>query len=188
MCAYILTKNSFKNQELHPLHLEDLKHSWDALERELNVVLEAIKAFIKKPEDLDKFGDSIHKRVELERLILFLEEEFSVYPASDCISPNWEEIGIREREIKQKQNLTLELEFIKLPKRKTTKKQKSSLNINKVLDKAGVVVKRGFILCPFHNERNPSLRIYPQTNTFYCFGCGKWGTAKDLADALGVKL
>jgi DNA primase len=30
-------------------------------------------------------------------------------------------------------------------------------------------------LCPFHEDRNPSLAVYPQTNRFYCFGCGKHG-------------
>lgn len=29
-------------------------------------------------------------------------------------------------------------------------------------------------LCPFHNEKTPSLHYYPKTNTTYCFGgCGK---------------
>jgi DNA primase len=30
-------------------------------------------------------------------------------------------------------------------------------------------------LCPFHEDRNPSLAVYPKTNRFYCFGCGKHG-------------
>lgn len=28
-------------------------------------------------------------------------------------------------------------------------------------------------LCPFHNERTPSLQYYRETNSAYCFGCGK---------------
>jgi hypothetical protein len=32
-------------------------------------------------------------------------------------------------------------------------------------------------LCPFHEDKNPSLHIYPDTNTFYCFGCQKAGDA-----------
>ena len=30
--------------------------------------------------------------------------------------------------------------------------------------------RRQSIPCPFHNEKNPSLSIYPD-NSYYCFGC-----------------
>jgi hypothetical protein len=47
---------------------------------------------------------------------------------------------------------------------------------------SGVVeVKRAgknyLALCPFHNDRHPSLCVYPETNTFHCFGCQKGGDA-----------
>src|SRR5947208_1970913 len=29
--------------------------------------------------------------------------------------------------------------------------------------------------CPFHDDRNPSFVVYPQTQTFYCFGCREHG-------------
>lgn len=32
-----------------------------------------------------------------------------------------------------------------------------------------------YIKCCFHSEDSPSLRWYEETNTFYCFGCGKGG-------------
>ncbi len=28
------------------------------------------------------------------------------------------------------------------------------------------------MICPFHSEDTPSLKIYTNTNTFFCFGCG----------------
>lgn len=35
---------------------------------------------------------------------------------------------------------------------------------------------RNFVgLCPFHGEKTPSFNVYPQSSSFYCFGCGVGG-------------
>lgn len=39
-------------------------------------------------------------------------------------------------------------------------------------------------LCPFHNEKTPSFYIYPESNTFHCFGCQQHGDVIKLAMAL----
>lgn len=59
-------------------------------------------------------------------------------------------------------------------------------------------------LCPFHNEKSPSFTVYPESQSFYCFGCGAGGDVitfikrvenmeyldalKYLADRAGMKL
>ena len=40
------------------------------------------------------------------------------------------------------------------------------------LKRAGTNLKG---LCPFHSEKTPSFTVYPQDNSFYCFGCGVGG-------------
>ncbi|MDO8495143.1 MAG: CHC2 zinc finger domain-containing protein [bacterium] len=39
-------------------------------------------------------------------------------------------------------------------------------------------------LCPFHNEKTPSLFLYPDSNTFHCFGCGKHSDVIGLTQQL----
>lgn len=34
--------------------------------------------------------------------------------------------------------------------------------------------------CPFHEETTASFTIYTNDNSFYCFGCNKWGSSVDL--------
>ena len=40
----------------------------------------------------------------------------------------------------------------------------------------------GFALCPFHNERTPSFKVYE--DHFHCFGCGEHGDHTDFVQKL----
>ena len=56
------------------------------------------------------------------------------------------------------------------------KQIKQKLSIWKVLHHYGIKPdKNNQIKCPFHDDKTPSMKIYPETNTYHCFGCGKTG-------------
>lgn len=53
---------------------------------------------------------------------------------------------------------------------------KARLNIQKVLQHYSLKADRNNMLkCPFHADDTASMKVYPNTNTFNCFGCGKNG-------------
>ena len=53
---------------------------------------------------------------------------------------------------------------------------KARLTIQTILQHYGLKPGRGNLLCcPFHDDKTPSLQIYPRTNSYHCFGCGKSG-------------
>ena len=51
------------------------------------------------------------------------------------------------------------------------------------LENYGIEVNRaGYALCPFHDEKTGSLKVYP--HSFYCYGCGKGGDVITLVRSL----
>ncbi|MBI4469804.1 MAG: toprim domain-containing protein [Acidobacteria bacterium] len=60
------------------------------------------------------------------------------------------------------------------PNRKDLDWLKSSIALEDVVTKYAPLRKRGknyAAQCIFHEDRTPSLVVFPQTQTFYCFGC-----------------
>jgi len=35
--------------------------------------------------------------------------------------------------------------------------------------------RRQHVVCPFHGDTNPSMTIYPNDNSYHCFGCSRHG-------------
>lgn len=51
-------------------------------------------------------------------------------------------------------------------------KVKSTIDMQTVAEGYGLHINRGgMCLCPFHQEKTPSAKIYP--DGFHCFGCGE---------------
>lgn len=44
--------------------------------------------------------------------------------------------------------------------------------------------RAGFICCPFHGEKTPSLKLYPGAGGFHCFGCHTGGSVIDFTGRL----
>jgi DNA primase len=43
------------------------------------------------------------------------------------------------------------------------------------------VDRRGFMKCPFHNEKDGSLKVYKGSKGFWCYGCNSGGSVIDFA-------
>src|SRR5882672_1588787 len=90
---------------------------------------------------------------------------------------------------------------------KTIQDIKDRLNIADIIGEYITLKKAGTnfkAVCPFHNEKSPSLQVSPQKQIWHCFGCGEGGDVftfvqkyenlefkdviKILAEKAGVKL
>lgn len=60
---------------------------------------------------------------------------------------------------------------------------KETLDMRQICESYGIEVNRaGFILCPFHSEDTPSLKLY--ADGWHCFGCGAGGDVIDFVKGL----
>lgn len=62
---------------------------------------------------------------------------------------------------------------------------KEGLSIKDVLANYGIVInKNQHINCPFHEDKTPSMKVYAETNTVYCFSgnCGTHGKSLDVIE------
>lgn len=61
---------------------------------------------------------------------------------------------------------------------------KDSLIMKEVAEHYGFEVKRGLMLCPFHNDSHPSMTVYPGSRGWHCFVCGEGGSVIDFVSKL----
>ncbi len=89
------------------------------------------------------------------------EELYEIY--SDLTNKVWEK-DLFVKTMKEEKSIDFSLEEIK-----------GKITIIEVAKKYGIEVKKNMAKCPFHNDKNPSLSLSLEKNTFNCFGCGEKG-------------
>lgn len=53
---------------------------------------------------------------------------------------------------------------------------KERLSTADVFERYGYQINsKGFVCCPFHNEKTPSMKVYQGNRGYHCFGCGASG-------------
>lgn len=58
---------------------------------------------------------------------------------------------------------------------------KARITMPEVLNRYGLSANsRGFLRCPFHEEKTASFKIYNEGRKWKCFGCGRGGSAIDF--------
>lgn len=48
-------------------------------------------------------------------------------------------------------------------------------DIIEIIEREGFTLNRNKMKCPFHDENTASFIVFPQKQTFHCFGCGEGG-------------
>lgn len=54
------------------------------------------------------------------------------------------------------------------------------VEMKSILDLYGYTTKHGFMVCPFHGDRDASLKVYGGERGWHCYGCGRGGSVIDF--------
>lgn len=54
------------------------------------------------------------------------------------------------------------------------------LNIKHIITDFGIIINKNMALCPFHDEKTPSMNIFNNDKFFKCHGCGEFGDVIDF--------
>ena len=57
---------------------------------------------------------------------------------------------------------------------------RDTVRMSDILNLYGYKTRRGFMVCPFHGDRDASLKVYEGTGGWHCFGCGRGGSVIDF--------
>lgn len=66
--------------------------------------------------------------------------------------------------------------FYKVRDPELFRKVKTGVSMQETADYYGLKTNRkGWCICPFHQDKKPSMKIYPDGKGYYCFTCGSGG-------------
>jgi hypothetical protein len=57
---------------------------------------------------------------------------------------------------------------------------RDTVTMEEILGLYGYQTRMGFMCCPFHGEKEPSLKVYPKSGGWHCFGCERGGSVIDF--------
>ena len=57
---------------------------------------------------------------------------------------------------------------------------RDSITMEQIISLYGYKAKHGFRVCPFHGDKDASLKIYPGSGGWHCFGCNRGGSVVDF--------
>ena len=58
---------------------------------------------------------------------------------------------------------------------------RDTVTMDQILGLYGYETKKGgYICCPFHGEKTPSLKVYKANGGWHCYGCGRGGSVIDF--------
>ena len=57
---------------------------------------------------------------------------------------------------------------------------RDSVTMDQILDIYGYHARHGFMVCPFHADKGPSLKVYKGSRGWHCYGCHRGGSVIDF--------
>jgi len=176
---------------IEDLHFRGLEAEWrNNLSR--YSILELKTIFGK---ELDKIVNNKILEYQQEYSKLFNSYDYLIVKASVFCSKKQKEMTIYSIEaifnetlddLQKKVNHILKFYF---DTSNNTKKHNNFIDVNEILERINILdfIRQEFndvrrigadkytIRCPFHDNKTPSLVVYAETNSFYCYGCSCGG-------------
>jgi len=171
------------------VRIAEMKRNWrDSFTRNtgkaiLEVFPEVKKIIQENIKLLETKQQNLIKQIE-SSLVLIRGSNFDEF--SDWFCKEWIKTTLGKELLEIEEKIS-KLKYLLLPTFKNDdKKWISEKQIEQALDVPIEDVFEGSLknsgklwigICPFHNDKHPSFYIYPETNSFYCFGCNQGGNA-----------